>query len=177
MHPIQQSGQDCLSFRGNRTPSGVCLSLSKCRRTEIFSGVGGSFGCVWPCQLWYMYLYGRHIMLRTNHQPLTVLLATAGSGHKPLRIYRWSKRLQPYNFTTLFTPGKENVVADLLSRATPVPRQSLDTSKLSSSYDPDSMKSELVLMLHLPLLATVSLEDLQLESERDPTLTQLRTFI
>lgn len=177
MHPIQQSGWGCLSFRGNRTPSGVCLSFCKCRRTEIFSGVGGGFGCAWPCQRWHMYLYRRHFTLRTDHQPLTVLLAMAGSGHKPLRIYRWSKRLQAYNFTTLFTPGKENVVADLLSHATPVPLQSLDSSKLSSSHDPDSLESELFLMLHSPLQATVSLEDLQLASERDPMLSQLRTFI
>lgn len=122
-----------------------------------------------------MYLYGRHFTLRTDHQALTALLATSGSEHKPLRIYRWSERLQPYNFTTLFTPVKENMVADLLSCATPVP--GLDASKPGPALDPDSMESELILMLHPPLQATVSLEDLQQASEEDPTLSQLRTYV
>lgn len=53
--------------------------------------------------LGHMYLYGRHFTLRTDHLALTALLATTGSGHKPLRLYRWSERLQAYNFATQFT--------------------------------------------------------------------------
>ena len=124
-----------------------------------------------------MYLYGRHFTLRTDHQALTALLATSGSGHKPLRIYCWSERLQPYDFTTLFTPGKENVVADLLSRATPVPPLHSSIPGPSSDPSPDTMESELVLLLHGPLQASVSLEDLQIASEKDPTLSRLRTYI
>ncbi|KAJ8346671.1 hypothetical protein SKAU_G00280720 [Synaphobranchus kaupii] len=127
-----------------------------------------ALACVWACERWHVYLYGRHFTLRTDHQALTALLATSGSGHKPLRIYRWSERLQAYNFTTLFTPGRENVVADLLSRATPSP---------TPDPSPDTTEPELILMLHTPLQATVSLEDLQLASAQDCTLSQLRTYI
>ncbi|KAJ8333463.1 hypothetical protein SKAU_G00414710 [Synaphobranchus kaupii] len=98
-------------------------------------------------------------------QPCSLCL---GRGKKPLRIYRWSERLQAYNFTTLFTPGRENVVADLLSRATP---------SLAPDPSPDTTEPELILMLHTPLQATVSLEDLQLASAQDSTLSQLRTYI
>ncbi|XP_057713151.1 uncharacterized protein K02A2.6-like [Corythoichthys intestinalis] len=127
-----------------------------------------ALACVWACERWHMYLYGRHFTLRTDHQALTALLATTGSGHKPLRLYRWSERLQAYNFTTVFTPGRDNVVADLLSRATP-----------SSPPDiaPDGSESELILMLHEPLQTTVSLQELQAASAQDPVLVQLRTFI
>ncbi|KAI3354580.1 hypothetical protein L3Q82_019085 [Scortum barcoo] len=95
-----------------------------------------------------MYLYGRHFTLRTDHQALTALLATTGSGHKPLRLYRWSERLQAYNFTTQFTPGRDNVVADLLSRATPC-------SALETAQDPQ--EPELILMLHTPLQGAVDI--------------------
>ncbi|KAI3359429.1 hypothetical protein L3Q82_002936 [Scortum barcoo] len=115
-----------------------------------------------------MYLYGRHFTLRTDHQALTALLATTGSGHKPLRLYRWSERLQAYNFTTQFTPGRDNVVADLLSRATPC-------SALETAQDPQ--EPELILMLHTPLQGAVSLQELEAASAQDPVLTQLRTFI
>ena len=111
-------------------------------------------------------MYEWHFTLRTDHQALTALLATSGSGHKPLRIYRWSERLLPYDFTTVFTPGRENVVADLLSHATPAPGDG-----------PDATESELILMLHAPLQAAVSLDDLRLASEEDPTLSRLRTYI
>ncbi|XP_034095735.1 uncharacterized protein K02A2.6-like [Gymnodraco acuticeps] len=127
-----------------------------------------ALACVWACERWHMYVYGRHFTLRTDHQALTALLATSGSGHKPLRIYRWSERLLPYDFTTVFTPGRENVVADLLSRATPTP---------APGAGPDATESELILMLHTPLQAAVSLDDLRLASEEDPMLSRLRTYI
>ncbi|KAJ8332549.1 hypothetical protein SKAU_G00423380 [Synaphobranchus kaupii] len=126
--------------------------------------------CVWACERWHMYVYGRPFTLRTDHQALTALLATSGTGHRPLRIHRWSERLQQYNFTPQFTPGRENVVADLLSRATPCPPPSQDP-------DPEVTEPDLIQMLHTPLQTTVSLQDLQQASEQDPVLSQLRAFI
>ncbi|KAI3367271.1 hypothetical protein L3Q82_008317 [Scortum barcoo] len=73
----------------------------------------------------------RHFTLRTDHQALMALLATTGSDHKPLHLYRWSERLQ-------FTPGRENIVADLLSRAAPC--SALDTAQ-------DPQEPELIVML------------------------------
>ncbi|KAI3364021.1 hypothetical protein L3Q82_010786 [Scortum barcoo] len=72
------------------------------------------------------------------------------------------------NFTTQFTPGRDNVVADLLSRATPC-------SALETAQDPQ--EPELILMLHTPLQGAVSLQELEAASAQDPVLTQLRTFI
>jgi len=57
--------------------------------------------------------------------PLTTRLSqpsqTSGTGHRPLRIHRLSERLQQCNFTLQFIPGHEDVVVDLLSRATSGP--------------------------------------------------------
>lgn len=55
--------------------------------TEQKDSVGEreALACAWACERWNMYLYGRHFTLRTDHQALTALLATSGSGHKPLR--------------------------------------------------------------------------------------------
>lgn len=65
-------------------------------------------------------------------------------------------------------------MADLLSCATPI--LVLNASKASPTPAPDSKQSELVLMLHSLLQATVSLENFQLASEEDPILSQLRTL-
>ena len=66
-----------------------------------------------------VYLYGRKFTLRTDHQALTTLLATSGSGHRPLQIYRWPDHLFQYEFDTEYLAGSRNQVADTLSRKTP----------------------------------------------------------
>ena len=62
-------------------------------------------------------------------------------------------------------------MADLLSRATRT------TPAPAPGAGPDAIESELILILHAPLQAAVSLEDLRLASEEDPTLSRLRTYI
>ena len=39
------------------------------------------------------------------------------SGRKPMRLLRWAEPLQEYNYSIIYRPGKENSVADMLSRA------------------------------------------------------------
>lgn len=60
------------------------------------------------------------------------------------------------------------VVTDLLSRATPSPAP-------DATQNPP--EPELVLMLHMPLQAAVSMPGLQAASAVDPVFTQFRTFI
>ncbi|KAJ8375048.1 hypothetical protein SKAU_G00056280 [Synaphobranchus kaupii] len=76
-----------------------------------------ALACVWACERWHLYLYGQRFNLRTDHQALTTLLSASGSGHRPLRLHRWGERLRQYDYQLRFTPGRDNVVADLLSRS------------------------------------------------------------
>lgn len=115
-----------------------------------------------------MFLYGRSFTLRTDHQALTSLLATSGTGHRPLRLHRWAERLQCYNYSLQFTPGRNNVVADLLSRSVSTPAPSV-------SYD--RVEEDIVNLLQAPLQAVVSLTDLKQASEQDTVLCTLRTYI
>lgn len=75
-----------------------------------------ALACLWACEKWHIYLWGRHFTLHTDHQALVSLLSTGGAGRRPLRITRWSHRLLKYNFTVEFQRGAENQVADALSR-------------------------------------------------------------
>lgn len=76
-----------------------------------------ALACLWACEHWHFYLYGRRFTLVTDHQALKTLLTAGGSGHRPLRLHRWSDRLFQYTFDVVFRPGRENRVADWLSRS------------------------------------------------------------
>ena len=96
-----------------------------------------ALACLWACEHWNFYLYGRQFTLVTDHQALKTLLTTGGSGHRPLRLHRWSDRLFQYSFTVSYRPGKLNVVADCLSRSSVVAEVPEVTTSADSEDDPD----------------------------------------
>ena len=61
----------------------------------------------------HVYLYGAPFTVYTDHMPLTFL---KGKRDPHKRLERWMLRLSLYQFEFKFKPGKENVVADALSR-------------------------------------------------------------
>ncbi len=68
---------------------------------------------VWAVEHFHLYIYGSHFTLVTDHKPLEVIYGSASS--KPsARIERWVLRLQPYTFSVVYKPGKDNP-ADFLS--------------------------------------------------------------
>lgn len=49
-----------------------------------------ALACVWSMEKCHVYLFGWPFTLRTDHQALTTLLLTSGTGSWPMRISRWS---------------------------------------------------------------------------------------
>uniref|UniRef100_A0A224YP72 RNA-directed DNA polymerase n=1 Tax=Rhipicephalus zambeziensis TaxID=60191 RepID=A0A224YP72_9ACAR len=80
------------------------------------AGEREALACLFACEKWHVYLWGRHFTLRTDHQALVTLLSAGSEGRRPLRISRWCARLLYYNFTVQYCKGSHNVVADALSR-------------------------------------------------------------
>uniref|UniRef100_A0A3B3IH14 Gypsy retrotransposon integrase-like protein 1 n=2 Tax=Oryzias latipes TaxID=8090 RepID=A0A3B3IH14_ORYLA len=130
-----------------------------------------ALACLWACERWHVYLYGRAFTIRTDHQALTALLATQGSGHKPMRLLRWADRLNQYNFRLEFMPGRANTVADLLSRAVSVTKEAGEVTRNTENDD------DLVHILHGPLSSVVTLTELQKASADDETFATLRIYI
>jgi len=60
------------------------------------------------------FLYGKELILETDHQPL-LYLGKAQYGRNG-RLMRWALVLQQYQFTVRAIKGSENVGADFLSR-------------------------------------------------------------
>ncbi|CAM9316841.1 unnamed protein product, partial [Heterosigma akashiwo] len=59
------------------------------------------------------YIYGRTVCIRTDHAALTNLMSISRPSG---RLARYQMLLSEYSFTTEFKPGRDNYVADCLSR-------------------------------------------------------------
>ncbi|KAJ8250086.1 hypothetical protein COCON_G00233020 [Conger conger] len=75
-----------------------------------------TLGAVFGCEKFHEYIYGRPVVLETDHKPL-IAISKKGLGEAPPRIQRLLLRLQKYDLTFKFIPGKQLIVADALSRA------------------------------------------------------------
>ena len=97
-----------------------------------------ALACIWACERWHWYLYGRQFTLRTDHSALTALLAGGSKGRKPMRLLRWADRLNEYQFSVVYRPGVDNVVADLLSRSeVKPPGETVQPQSVTSTADTD----------------------------------------
>ncbi|KAL1131186.1 hypothetical protein AAG570_012422 [Ranatra chinensis] len=70
-------------------------------------------GVVWAVEHFRPYVWGRQFRIKTDHKPLVWI---EGLRETSARITRWKERLAPYAFQITHTKGRDNVVADCLSR-------------------------------------------------------------
>ena len=71
------------------------------------------FAMVWAIKELRRYLFGVSFIVQTDHRPLQWLMSKPEQSAKTIR---WALTLQEYDFTIIYGPGKDNVVADALSR-------------------------------------------------------------
>lgn len=75
------------------------------------------YACVFAYKRFYIYIYSlTDITIETDDKPLISIIK------KPVvdaqsRLQRMLLRLQPYTFKLIYTPGKQLLIADTLSRA------------------------------------------------------------
>lgn len=65
------------------------------------------------CRHYRPYVYGRRFIIETDHNPLVWLSKIKEPNS---RLVRWKLKLEEYNFEIKYRKGKENYVADALSR-------------------------------------------------------------
>lgn len=148
-------------------PVAFCSKTLSERERRFSVGEREALACVWACEKWHTFLWGRRFVLRTDHSALTTLLdTTGGKGHRPMRISRWYARLLPYSYDIQYRAGSENQVADALSR---LPSQSGPPSE-----DPDS---DIDIVAFVAPDSAISEAEFLAESKADPTISAVLQYI
>lgn len=101
----------------------------------------------WAVKTFKGYLYGgTKVKIYTDHEPLTHDCNWKGG----IAIRRWKTYLDEYNKELLYKPGKENVVADALSRA---PKRNQINSIASTQHSAQSSSQNLIPSIEVPINA------------------------
>ena len=82
----------------------------------------------WAIKKFEVFLYGRHFTLRTDHRPLLYL--QSADKLNP-RLKRWALYLNLFKFSAQHVAGKDNELADLLSRRSLPSVEKADAASLS----------------------------------------------
>ena len=116
------------------------------------------------------YTFGRTITVQSDHQPLQSIWNKSIVSASP-RLQRLLLRLAHYDLNIEFLRGKENMIADALSRVCPL--QSSNSKTKDSNID-------VIPVHHITQTAPVSktrLQELRLATQSDPTLSSLTRTI
>ena len=111
---------------------------------------------VWACEAFRPYLIGQHFTVETDHANLCWLF---NGSHKNGRLDRWVLRLQEFDFSVKYRPGKANANADCLSR--------METDETGEDHP----------VLTTALLEVPSVETLRDHQYSDPVLSQVIKFV
>lgn len=106
---------------------------------------------VWATQYFRPYLFGRKFTLFTDHQPLTYALNLKTPNTK---LVKWRLQLLEYDFEIKHRPGKQNVVADALSRISHevnANEQDSDSDDDATVHSADTDDSEFIQCTEKPL--------------------------
>ena len=76
-----------------------------------------SLAFTWACEKFADYLIGLKFHIYTDHKPLVPLFSTKNLEELPARVQRFRLRMMRFNFTISHVPGKQLIIADMLSRA------------------------------------------------------------
>jgi hypothetical protein len=72
-----------------------------------------AYAVIWTLKKFRTWIFGSHITIFSDSNPLAFLTSSAP---KNAKLTRWAIALQQFNLTFKYTRGRENIIADYLSR-------------------------------------------------------------
>ena len=119
---------------------------------------------VFACHKFYDYIYGKQIVVETDHKPLVTIIKKPMHAI-PARLQHMMLQLQKFDITLVYKKGAELYVADTLSRA-PLPERVDDIV--------DTERFEVMTVLPI---STSRMSELQRATAEDPVLQTVGKYI
>ena len=116
---------------------------------------------VYGAERFHTYVYGKHFKMESDHKPLEVIQLKNLTAAPP-RLQRMLLRIQNYDMTIEYRPGKELLLADGLSRL-PNPRS--------------KQEIDLDISVNMVQFSNNKIQQLRSESKSDPVLNSLQDII
>lgn len=96
----------------------VYFASRSLNETEVrYSQIEKEFlAVVFACTKFHYYIYGRQVLVKTDHKPLVAIMEKEICSIPSPRLQRMKLRLSKYTINLKYVPGKYLYIADLLSR-------------------------------------------------------------
>ncbi|CAC5373956.1 unnamed protein product [Mytilus coruscus] len=158
-----------LSFYDVSKPVTVSCDASQCGLGEYaesrYANIEReSLGVLFGLESFNDYTYGKHIHVESDHKPLEMVVRKS-LGCAPPRLQRMLFRLQKYDFSLKYIPGKDLIVPDMLSRA-PI--------KINTNNE---VENDIECFLRNTSMSDRNLEQITEETSKDDTLQTLTRLI
>ena len=85
-----------------------------------------SLALTWACECFADYLVGLTFHINTDHKSLVPLFSTKSLDDLPIRVQRFRMRMMRFKYAISHVPGKQILIADMLSRAPTEPPSTND---------------------------------------------------
>lgn len=102
-----------LSNEGNNLPIAYASRILNPAERRYSTVERELLAIVWAIKHFKPYVFGQEFLIHSDHKPLVYLFNISDASD---RLMRWRILLEEYDFKVIYTPGKNNVVADALSR-------------------------------------------------------------
>jgi len=126
---------------------------------------------VFACERFNTYVYGRDIVVQSDHKPLEAIFSKPVVSTTP-RLQRMLLRLGRYRLKVKYTPGKEMYIADALSRAYVKNHESAAESELAEDLDV-AVHS---VLFRLPI-SNARINEIRAATSKDHILSQIEKFL
>ena len=74
---------------------------------------------LWACRKCYVYLLGRHFLVKTDHKPLVGIMEKCLAEVENPRLLKFREGLAPFSFHLQWVSGASHILADYFSRSMP----------------------------------------------------------
>lgn len=123
---------------------------------------------VFAVKRFHQYLYGHPFTIFTDHKPLTGLFSESKGipSMASARVQRWALTLSAYQYKIVYRAGSENANADAFSRL-----------PLADTPSDPSLPPETVFLLDRLSQSPVTVKQIQMWTDRDPVLAQVKRWV